>query len=250
MTILLLSFWSCIILFAALVNRKFKWTRPNTGVLSVFIGFGLMAPFAAAYFSTWLMRETPLHVDSPNIWTRMLTFFIAAGLGEELFKLSACILATMVLILLRAQLRPGIVVLGCVCVALVFAGIENSLGYLQIVDDLGMLKRSYLAVPLHASMGFIHGLCIDRSLRKSSVFPLVFAYAATVFFHTLYDIMDSLLVLALQSAGMEDVIPQLELPAEAVYGPIAFPLLIWMMWRWHKVSEIELMAQNQGDALG
>lgn len=247
MTIMLLSIWSCVILFAILVNRKFRWTRPSFSALLLYFGFGLLSPFAAAFFSSWLMRETPLHVDSPDIWNSMLAYFIAAGMGEELFKMGACLLATMVLILAMSTIRPSIVVLGCVCVALAFASLENILYFIQGVDGFGMLKRSYLAVPLHACMGFIHGICIDRSLRSGSVFPLIIGYVVTVFFHTLYDIMGSILSLFLGLVGMGEEIPHLNIPVELIYGPIVFPLMVWMILRWRRVAELDTTITNVGD---
>ena len=247
MMIMLLSVWSCVILFAVLVNKKFKWTRPSFSSLSLFFGFGFLSPFAAAFFSSWLIRETPLHVDSPDTLNRVLTFFIAAGLGEEMFKMGACLLAMMVLILTTPTIRSSTVVLGCVCVALTFAGIENILGYSDRVDGVGMLKRSYLAVPLHACMGFIHGICIDRSLRSGSTLPLIIGYAVTVFFHTLYDVMDTILALFLEVVGMGAEIPHLNIPPELIYGPIVFPLMVWMIWRWRSVAELDTMVNNEGD---
>ena len=246
MTILLLSIWSCVIIYALMVNGKFKWTWPSFGNLSLFVTVGLLAPFIAALFTSWLMRETPLHVNSPNGWIRILTFFVAAGMGEELFKMGACLLVVILLILTRANVRPSIIVLGCVCVGLIFASVENALCYADRVDAFGMLKRSYLAVPLHACMGFIHGLAIERGLRKGAVTPLIVGYVVTVVIHTLYDVMDTVLFYALDATGLLEAVADLYVPAELVYGPVVVPLMIWMILRWRKVGELENLINEEG----
>lgn len=243
MTLILLSIWTCIIGLAFMVNSKYRLTLPRYSTLLWFCIAGMISTSVASKFNTMLIEQSPMRFFSGSSLNRFCSFMVGAGLGEEFWKMSCGLILILFLTALGKAPRASDRVLGMVTVGLTFAALENLLVYVHICDEMSMLKRGYLAVPLHACMGVIHGVAINSAIVRRSVMPMVFGYVASALIHGLYDTVDIVIIAVLQAVDLYDVMPGIEVPAEIYLFPIVGPLLIWSIFKWRRVQELSHPAE-------
>ncbi len=186
MSLLLLCSWSCILIYIGMVKSKYFWLKPPAGLCILFGISGVFSTVPALIFNLFLSRETELWVYSSNKLHSFLGFFIGAGLGEEFWKLSFGIFVLSVIPTKKFRLFHADIVLGFVTLGLAFGAVENLIAYSHIELEL-LISRGFIAIPLHGSMGMIHGLATVKSFKNLSIIPLIFGYIISVTIHTLYD---------------------------------------------------------------
>lgn len=229
MSFFLLCSWSSILLFVVMVKRKYRWSAPPYLVLVMFLLAGANATLPAGIFNSMITEYTGLHFFSPDVDRRVLAFFLGAGLGEEFFKLTSGLLVIVVLECFRRDPGPAGRLLGFTIVGLGFATLENLWVYYW-VDFWPMMTRGVLAVPLHATMGMIHGLAANASYRHGTPWALFAALLVTTTLHGLYDTADVFLL------GLD---PRLAL------GPLIVALLLYGFYHWQRTPEVSEAAAER-----
>ncbi len=238
MSVFILSCWSCLVIFVWMVHSKYRNTAPDYPVLLAFLLAGVCAGFFAGLFNVSLMQETRFTFRSPNLWDSVMCFVLGAGLGEEFWKMGAGLLVTVGLVGLGSRIGDTGRVLGFVTLALGFATFENLVGYSAELDFVDMIRRGLMAVPFHAAMGMIHGLAVNRALRRGSGVPLLIGYLASVLLHTLYDTINLFVPHGLNKLDVFEVWPEFQLPPEFTIGPIVGLLVLWSIRQWRRIPEL------------
>lgn len=180
---LVLCCWSSLLIFAWMLRGKFYWRPAPLDLIVLCIAAGALCTVPALLCNAFLARETELWAFSPNRLHSLLGILIGPGMGEELCKMAAGLIA---LTLVRRDPGPAGRMLGMVVVGLTFATVENQIGYSELGVE-GLTRRGITAVPVHGAMGFIHGLGVNRAWPEHRALPLFAAYIASVVFHTAWD---------------------------------------------------------------
>ena len=219
----LLCSWSCIVIYVWMIKSKYYWTTPPYMLSAFFALAGLFATLPAYLGNTFLSGETEFWVYSPERVQRFMGFFIGAGLGEEFWKMGFGTCLVLLLLSLKIKMKESDVVLGFVTLGLSFASAENLIAYSHMNIQL-LISRGFLAVPVHAGMGMIHGLAVHKAMLKGGAGPLFSGYFCAVVLHTLWDTWGIIF------------------PRTSTYFGFIFLvsiLIIWCVWRWRKVPEID-----------
>ncbi len=239
MTIFLLAIWTCVLIYGWLVQVKYRNTRVIAVAILVFIALGLLSTYGAALLNMYLMKNTQFHFVMGSPLNRFLSFLLGAGFGEELWKMGAGAFLVMIFSSLGFRLGNSGRILGLVTIGLAFAAAENLMVYSRIVDELGMIRRSYLAVPLHVTMGYMHGVAINSALQRNHVWPLFVGYAVTSAIHAFYDTITIILQQVATLFDLQVLWARLSLPNEMTMGPITLACVVWCVVHWrHNVSEL------------
>ncbi len=227
MNLLILCTWSCILIYIWMVTSKYYWLKPPITLCVLFALSGVLSTLPALIFNLFLSRETELWVYSSNKLYSFLGFFIGAGLGEEFWKLSSGVLLLYVIPENKFRLYQADIVLGFVTLGLAFGAVENLVAYSHLDVQL-LICRGLIAIPLHGSMGMIHGLAVAKSFEKSSIIPLLIGYFTSVCIHTFCDTASIIL------------------PSELTYYAItcmAATLIFWGIKTWKMIPEIKKIIQ-------
>lgn len=224
--------WSGVIIFAYLVKTKYDWTAPPYRLCMAFAASAFLAAPCALLCNNFLSRETELWVLSDNRWYSFLGFAIGAGFGEEFWKMAAGLLVLITVSPWRSPLRDADCILGFVTIGISFATIENLVTYSTLQPEM-MLLRGVTAVPVHASLGFVHGLAVNRARRSNRAWPLMVGYGIAVCIHTLWDTWNILWSLIVPSAtdGRWSV------PLFPMYLMSAM-LVVFIVYAWRRVPEL------------
>lgn len=182
----LLCSWSSILIFVWLVRAKFYWTAPPYRAFCVYAVVGLFAANSAALINLFIGRETELWFFSADRYESFMGFLLGAGMGEEFWKMFCGVFILLCLLSAGRDLGPAGRIVSFVVLGLSFATFENIAAYSEL-EFWPLLTRGVTAVPLHASMGIIHGLAVNRALARRSPWALIAGYAAAAALHTLYD---------------------------------------------------------------
>jgi len=223
MQLILLSSWSCIVIYVWMVKTKYYWTNPPYVLSAYFSIMGLLATLPAYLCNCFLSRETEFWVYSPERIQSFMGFFIGAGLGEEFCKMGFGTLFVLILLAREIKVKESDLVLGFVTLGLTFAAAENVIAYSHLNTQM-LLSRGFLAVPVHAGMGMIHGLAVHKAMVKGRIGPLFLGYFCAVALHTLWD-----------TWGI--IIPHTS--TYIWFISLMTILIIWGIWRWRKVPEID-----------
>ncbi len=194
MNLLILCTWSCILIYIWMVKSKYYWLKPPIKLCILFGTGGVLSTIPALIFNLFLSRETELWVYSSNKIHSFLGFFIGAGLGEEFWKLSTGVLLLFVIPANKFRLYQADIVLGFVTLGLAFGAVENLVAYSHLDIEL-LISRGLIAIPLHGSMGMIHGLAAAKSFERCSTIPLFIGYFISVIIHTFCDTWNIILPL-------------------------------------------------------
>ena len=238
MSVFILSCWSCLIIFVWMVHSKYRNTAPNYAALAAFLLAGVCAGLFAGWFNFSLTEETRFTFESPNLWHNVICFVLGAGLGEEFWKMGAGLLVVLMLAGLHARIGDTGRILGFVTLALGFATFENLLSYSADLDFVDMVRRGLMAVPFHAAMGMIHGLAVNRALRRGSAMPLLLGYLAAALLHALYDTVNLFVRHGLNKLKVYEVWPDFQVPPEFTVGPIVGLLALWFIRQWRRLPEL------------
>jgi RsiW-degrading membrane proteinase PrsW (M82 family) len=239
MLMIFLSIWTCVLILAWLVRTKFRNSEFDWGVVIWFVLAGAAGTFLAGIFNSFVVLSlTPLNFTEGPIHHRVFAFFLGPGMGEEFFKMALGLFALLFLGALTRKVNESTRVIGMVIVALTFAALENLLVYCFMVDEMGMIQRSYLAVPLHACCGMIQGYAVNKSFTRSRLWPMLVGYAVAVGIHTAYDTVDIQYSLFLRALGLQRTFRNVQVPPEALYGPIVVALIVWSIFAWRKTREL------------
>ena len=182
----LICSWSCIIIFAWMVSVKYHWTAPPFKLCVLFALFGIGSTLPALLCNLFLSRETEFWIYSPNRFYSFMGFFIGAGMSEEFWKMSFGMILVFILLAMKKRVRDTDCVMGFVSLGLAFAAVENFVSYIHLEIHV-LISRGVISVPLHASMGMIQGLAVNRAREVKSVVPLLSGYVRAVVFHTICD---------------------------------------------------------------
>ncbi len=221
MNLVLLYTWSCILIFVWMVRKKYRWTVPPYRVAILFALAGVNATIPSALCNYFISSKTDFWVYSGNVFESFMGFFLGAGMGEEFFKFSAGLLLLLAFGMLGIRTSASTRFLGFVVVGLSFAAIENWQAY-GAVPFWTMMTRGVLAVPLHASMGMIHGHAVNRAYANSSIVPLFGGYLYSAILHAFYDTANLFL---------PDVDPRYYL------YPLVVVLMSWGLRQWDRLPE-------------
>jgi RsiW-degrading membrane proteinase PrsW (M82 family) len=182
MTILLCA-WSALVIFLCLVRMKFYWTRPQWQLLLYFAGAGVASTMPSLICNLFLSEKTQFWAFDPDRFNSFMGFWIGAGMGEEFWKF-AC--GLLVVVAIRRDLGDANRVLGFVIVGIMFGTIENIVTYSGL-NTQTLILRGFVSVPIHAAMGVIHGLAVNRARRSCVAWPLFAGYFLAAGLHTLCD---------------------------------------------------------------
>lgn len=221
MSLLLLCAWSSVIFFTFLLLSKYRWTPPPLRVMLLYAMAGLLSTVPAGIINNFLMTQTQFSAMSGDRFNSMMGFFLGAGLGEEFFKMSAGLIVTLAVLATTRHQSPATRLLGFTAVGLAFAVLENF--YYSDIGFKGMILRNILAVPLHGTMGMIHGVSANRALVRGNPLYLVLGYAMAVMLHTVYDLLASQLP------------PPWDNPA---IGIMIVALFGWAVFQWRRTPEL------------
>ena len=172
MNYLLLCSWSCIIIFVWMVNSKYYWTPPPFKLCLWFAVFGVASTLPALLCNLFVSRETEFWIYSSNRFYSFMGFFMGAGLGEEFWKMSFGSLLLFILLSLKYKIKQTDCIIGFVSLGLAFAAVENFISYIHLEIHL-LMTRGVIAVPLHATMGMIHGVAVNKAMEKESGATLI-----------------------------------------------------------------------------
>jgi len=112
--------------------------------------------------------------------------------------------------------------LGFVTVGLAFATVENFSSYSGISTPQ-LVARGFISVPMHAIMGVIQGIAVNRASRGNVAWPLFLGYGISIGLHTLHDTWG------------------LFLPEPWVWLPIIVMIAVlvaWALQAWRQVPEV------------
>lgn len=239
MLMILLSVWTCVLIFAWLVRSKFRNSEFDGTLVVAFVPAGFFAVLCAGEFnSNVILASTPLHFTEGPILYRLGAFLLGPGMGEEFFKMSMGLIMLLFLTAVTRRVKDSTRIIGMVIVGLTFAALENLLVYSTMVDEIDMIKRGYLAVPLHACCGMIHGYAANRSYARARFWPLLAGYFAAVGIHTAYDTVDIQLAIFLKALGLQEIFRNIQLPVEMLCGPIVVALVVWSVIAWRQTREL------------
>jgi RsiW-degrading membrane proteinase PrsW (M82 family) len=228
---MLLCSWSGIMIFYVMVRTKFHWTSPNYGYCLLFAMAAICSTWPALFTNAFLSRETELWFEASVRLNRFLGFFLGAGMGEEFWKMGA---GMIVLLLIGKDIGDARRILGFVTIGATFGVAENLISY-SALSPSTLIYRGFSAVPFHATMGMIHGICVNRSLRAGRMYPLFLGYFAAVYIHTLWDTWQIFMP---------------SFPSILVYGPLISSLVVWAMWNWLHTPEIDERLIQTGEVAG
>ena len=119
--------------------------------------------------------------------------------------------------------------LGFVTVGLVFATVENLSSYSGISTPQ-LVARGFISVPMHATLGVLHGIAVNWAYRGNAAWPLFLGYGLSIGLHTLHDTWGVFL------------------PEPWVWLPIIMMivlLVIWALWMWWHVPEVPGLSRSQ-----
>ena len=218
----LICSWSCIIIFVWMVRVKYYWTLPPFKLCVLFILFGIGSTLPALLCNIFLSRETEFWVYSPNRFYSFMGFFVGAGMSEEFWKMSFGVILIFILLGRQKRIRETDCVIGFVSLGLAFAAVENFISYIHLEIHL-LISRGLISVPLHAGMGMIHGLAVNRARNKKSVVPLLTGYFRATVLHTICD-----------TWGL--FISQSHTRLAMIFMSIV--LMIWCINKWKKLPEV------------
>lgn len=186
MTTMFLCVWSCVIIFAWMVYVKYYWTAPPYALFVAFALCGLASTVPALLCNMFLSRETEFWVYADIPRYSFMGFYIGAGLGEEFWKMAAG-LTLLICLPTRVRLKPVDYIVGFAVLGLAFAAVENLVYFSHRLKEATILGRGFIPVPLHASMGVMHGIAVNKARRDRSVMPLLAGYSVTASLHTMCD---------------------------------------------------------------
>lgn len=218
MIAIVLSCWSCLLIFLWMIRTKFYWTRPHFR-LWLFVAAGAAATIPALACNAFLGRNTELWPFASQLKFAFGGFLISAGISEEFWKFLFALFA--LLCYRRSAPNNAERTLGFILTALTFAAVENFISYRGMGAEV-ILLRGVLTVPLHAVTGLIYGLSATSAIRRSAAWPLLFGYLVAVILHTVADTWTLFLP------------PQLARHVSPVV-----PLLgaVWFTWVWRRLPE-------------
>ena len=239
---LLICTWSALAIFVWMVASKYRRTSPNYPVLGCYFGAGILSTICALSFNMELSTKTRFTFFFAENWVdSAVAFFVGAGLGEEFWKLAAGLMVAVAAMGLSRRQSPADRALGFVVCGLGFAVVENLITYAPNLDAMGMIRRGFLAVPVHASMGLIHGVIANRTLKSGHFWWLPLGYLLASFLHGLYDTIWIFTDVGLEQLGAKEVWPDFmeAVPAELLVGPMVFLLAMWFYRTWRATPEWE-----------
>ena len=224
----LLCTWSSILIFAWMVKSKYHWTAPPFPLCLLFIVFGILSCVPALACNMFLSRETQFWVYSTNEFNSFMGFLIGAGVSEEFWKMAFGSFAMFLLLSRKKRVKPADCVLGFVSLGLAFAAVENWVAYAQLEKNI-LISRGLVAIPLHASMGVIHGISVIKARATQSVLPMLLGYLIAVALHTLCDTWNIII------------------PHDFGYFPLALIttlLIMWSMRQWRGLGEVQILSSR------
>ena len=205
-----------------MVSSKYYWTAPPFKLSALFALVGVGSTLPALLCNLFLSRETEFWIYSPNRFYSFMGFFIGAGIGEEFWKISFGVMLLFILLGLKFRIKETDCIIGFVSLGLAFAAVENFISYIHLEIHL-LISRGLISIPLHASMGMIHGLAINKARDRKSVIPLLTGYLQAVVLHTICD-----------TWGL--VLPQTGTRLAMIL--MAIILTVWSIIKWRTVPEI------------
>lgn len=232
---LLLCSWSSIVIFVVMFGTKYRFTAPTpVTALVVFAVVGGASGIGAGTINAFIGRETQFWFFSNVDFYRAMGFLLGAGLGEEFWKFSLGLVVMIGLLGLRRDLNAHGWVLGFTLLGLAFATLENLLAYSDLNAWL-LFTRGFSAVPMHASMGLLHGLGAALAWRRRAFWPLLITYLLTAGLHTLYDLLPVIVARGGEALGWQ--------APDAVRTGSVFAmsgtLLLGLLVVWWRLPELE-----------
>lgn len=220
MTLLILCSFSAIAAMVVLIATKYHWTRVPLGSLVLYALAGALATLPAGLCNEFVNRETEFGIFSPDLVKSAVSFGIGA-VGEEFFKMSGGLTVTLLLLGLHRDCGPAGRMLGFITTGLSFAVLENLLVYAS--DDVwSMVWRGLLAVPLHGTMGVIHGAAVNRAIKPGGIWALFIGFVGAATVHCTYN----------------NVATKVDEPySHFALAIMVFGLLVWTVIRWRRVPE-------------
>ena len=253
------SYWTISLLLLVLIWQKYKTTQVYFPGLMVFVLAGFLSVFLASRYNALVLTFSDFYPGYPiPRMNEIYGFLICAGLGEEGFKFLACLFASLAICYLgKRKVRSLDILLGSILVGAIFALLENLIAYLPILDSFDMFRRSYMPVPIHMSMGAMHGITLIFWFRymqryeKLGIFVIPIAgcilftgYLVTVLFHTLYDVFSifiSYFIEKLENQGILETIEHSMLPTELWAIPFILLMLVFVFYIWKYTNENEII---------
>ena len=223
MEYILVCCWSCIVIFVWMVKYKYYWTVPPLRLCLLFALFGVAATLPALVCNLFLSRETEFWIYSSREFYSFMGFFIGAGLGEEFWKMSAGVVLIIILHSVDYKIKQSDCILGFVSLGLAFAAVENFISYIHLEIHL-LITRGLISVPLHATMGMIHGVAVNKSREQNRVGVLLLGYVCAALLHTLCDTWNLFL-------------PQYATRFFMILTTLT--LAIWSIKKWQKLPEVD-----------
>ncbi|MCJ8331859.1 MAG: PrsW family intramembrane metalloprotease [Lentisphaeria bacterium] len=200
MTLFFICSWACFLIFAWLISKKFDYTKPHIGIILLFIFFGCLSVLAPTFTNTILAEKTQLSYYGMDPVTTALSMWLGPGLCEELSKMICVLLPMSLLFLLDVKIGKHGRILYAVIVAMTFSIIENLIYATWMeLSDIQMIRRGCTAVPLHASMGYMHGIAINVAFSKRSIVPLLVGFFVTSILHAFYNASPQIIYMLVSS---------------------------------------------------